>query len=719
MPTTQVKSNLAKLLATENLTVEHRKVSTASFNVETRVLYLPIWEEISNDVYDLLVGHEVGHAIYTPNWDFHNTGVPQSFVNVVEDARIERKMKIKYPGLVKSFFAGYKELNSRDFFEINEIDLNEMNFIDRINLYFKIGLHDVSTLIPFHNDEEHRLVRRVGETDTFEEVLDLCKDIVEYVERNKEKEETNFGNEIDPSISGDPTMQVSGEDKEEDKNEDETESKSEVENERPNIGQDETDYEDYEDQFEDNGDDEFESRTDEAWGRNQKQLISNDGKDHVYISPPSVNWDDYIQNVDEFSKIIEGMLSSIEMDIKVTDIPYMKECVEEWNSSFTQFKLDSKKAVSYLVKEFEMKKKASEYSREQVNKTGVINTNKLFSYKWTDDIFLKKTVVPTGKNHGLIMYIDWSGSMHENIEGAVKQLINLISFCKKVSIPCQVFAFTDTRHYDVYEKYEVKLDNEIVVPNNFQLVELYSSKIKHSDFDRHLFRIWVLMKSLVRRSHYCPYSLGSTPLNESILAAPYIFKKFKSAHKVDKVNTVFLTDGESNYPVIGRRRDLEDEERSYLSRKSLAYNYYESVMCFKDPKSGYSMIDIGKGTNWQSRGYAITTAFIKYYKWITGSNVIGFRLSQSSDIKHIIRATNKNDNTYRREWSKNKHFIIDCLGYDELYVLESSSDFNGEKAVIQAENGATKSKIRNQFKKYMKTKMFNKIILSKFVAQIA
>ena len=194
-----------------------------------------------------------------------------------------------------------------------------MNFIVRIYLYFKIGLHDVSTLIPFHNPEETRLVKRVAETDTFEDVLDLCKDIVEYVESNKKKEETNFGTEIDPSISGDPTMEASGEDKEEDKNEDETESESKLEeNERPNIGQDDTDYED---QFEDDGDDEFESKTDEAWGRNQQQLISNDGKDHVYISPPSVNWDDYIQNVDEFSKIMEGMLSSIDMDIKVTDIP--------------------------------------------------------------------------------------------------------------------------------------------------------------------------------------------------------------------------------------------------------------------------------------------------------------------------------------------------------------------------------------------------------------
>ena len=70
--------------------------------------------------------------------------------------------------------------------------------------------------------------------------------------------------------------------------------------------------------------------------------------------------------------------------------------------------------------------------------------------------------------------------IHSNAKIAFRALG--ISFCKKVSIPCQVFAFTDTRHYDVYEDYQVKLDNEIVVPNNFQLVEMYSSKIKHSDF---------------------------------------------------------------------------------------------------------------------------------------------------------------------------------------------------------------------------------------------
>jgi hypothetical protein len=41
----EIKSQLAKLLATEDLVVEHKKVETACFNVHTRVLTLPMWEK--------------------------------------------------------------------------------------------------------------------------------------------------------------------------------------------------------------------------------------------------------------------------------------------------------------------------------------------------------------------------------------------------------------------------------------------------------------------------------------------------------------------------------------------------------------------------------------------------------------------------------------------------------------------------------------------------
>ena len=68
----EIKSQLAKLLATEDIVVEHKQVESAQFNVRSRVLILPLWEKASNDIYDMLVGHEVGmhslHLMKTGGW---------------------------------------------------------------------------------------------------------------------------------------------------------------------------------------------------------------------------------------------------------------------------------------------------------------------------------------------------------------------------------------------------------------------------------------------------------------------------------------------------------------------------------------------------------------------------------------------------------------------------------------------------------------------------
>ena len=117
----EIKGNLARLLATENLIVEHKKVETAQFDTKSRVLTLPMWNTASNHVYDMLVAHEVGHALFTPNrmWkQGEYTNVPMAYVNVIEDVRIERLMKNKYAGLNRDFYKGYEELNSIDFFEL-------------------------------------------------------------------------------------------------------------------------------------------------------------------------------------------------------------------------------------------------------------------------------------------------------------------------------------------------------------------------------------------------------------------------------------------------------------------------------------------------------------------------------------------------------------------------------------------------------------------------
>ena len=44
--------------------VENRDAQTAQFDVDSRVLTLPKWKRASNSVYDMLVGHEVGHTLY-------------------------------------------------------------------------------------------------------------------------------------------------------------------------------------------------------------------------------------------------------------------------------------------------------------------------------------------------------------------------------------------------------------------------------------------------------------------------------------------------------------------------------------------------------------------------------------------------------------------------------------------------------------------------------
>ena len=192
----EIKSQLAKLLATEDIIVEHKKVEQASFNPWTRVLVLPLWEKASNDVYDMMVGHEVGHALFTPTdewWKEKN--ISKSCVNVVEDARIEKLMKRKYMGIAKSFYRGYNELQEQDYFEINGRDLSTYGLIDRVNLYFKIG----SQLDVVFSAAEKQIVSLIKNAETFEDTLSaaealhtFCQQEQQESKENKEKAQQDF-----------------------------------------------------------------------------------------------------------------------------------------------------------------------------------------------------------------------------------------------------------------------------------------------------------------------------------------------------------------------------------------------------------------------------------------------------------------------------------------------------------------------------------------------
>ena len=99
-------STLAKLLGEEDIHVVHRNQSTAMFDVKNRELSLPIWKEMSKNIQDLMTLHEVGHDLWTPLEQLEkvrNENIEFSFVNVLEDVRIEKLVQKKYPGFCQDF----------------------------------------------------------------------------------------------------------------------------------------------------------------------------------------------------------------------------------------------------------------------------------------------------------------------------------------------------------------------------------------------------------------------------------------------------------------------------------------------------------------------------------------------------------------------------------------------------------------------------------------
>ena len=186
----QSKEVLARLLATENISVEHRNVGTASFDVKNRNLVLPLWDDMQNFTYDHLVGHEVGHALYT-DADMWGSAIQKhgknfkGFYNIVEDARIEKKIQRVYPGLKTSFVKSYKKMLADGFFGKSEDEINNFKLIDRINVYFKCGL---STPVDFAKDEK-KWLDIISKIETQEEAEKVALELFNLAKEELEQEQ--------------------------------------------------------------------------------------------------------------------------------------------------------------------------------------------------------------------------------------------------------------------------------------------------------------------------------------------------------------------------------------------------------------------------------------------------------------------------------------------------------------------------------------------------
>jgi hypothetical protein len=390
----EIKSQLAKLLATEDLVVEHKKVETACFNVHTRVLTLPMWEKASNSVYDLLVGHEVGHALYTPDENWLETHkVPPQFVNVVEDARIEKLMKRRYAGLSKTFYNGYKELAEQDFFQIGDDDVKEYNLADKVNLYYKIGNF---VDIPFVEFDEMPIVRMIGECETFSDVLIAAEFLYKFCKKKQEEEMKTPMDSLESQQTGGNQPASDFSDQPEGENENDQEQPGETDSfggtaereQQPTSSGGETN-------------EEPEVKTMESLEEALKQLVENNGIENVYLELPQLDLNKIIvPNSEIHDKCKEYWNAYLEEREHSTE-----EIFGEVDKKFVEFKRSSQKEVNYLVKEFECRKAADSYARATTSRTGVLDCTKLHTYKYNEDLPMVRTMVWCLFLTGLVLWV--------------------------------------------------------------------------------------------------------------------------------------------------------------------------------------------------------------------------------------------------------------------------------------------------------------------------
>ena len=731
----EVKGQLAKLLATEDLIIENRNVSTASFDVERRVLTLPMWEKASTTVYDLLVGHEVGHALYTPadNWMLDYPEVPQSFVNVFEDVRIEKLMKQKYPGLTKTFYTGYSQLADQDFFGLEEHDEEDINLADRINIHYKIGNF---TDISFEPDEQP-FVDRAFKTKTFQDVLELANDLTIFLKEQQQQQESlgELSFDEDGEMGGlmrapqggeltdkSPNSEGQGQPDVKDMTNEELVDELERLSESNDVG---------------GVHGNLEAVTDKTLQDNLENLNKKTFGEHrepEYVELPDLNMKTVVACNSEVHEYLNDHYSKSQKHFDQNSDAKPFDIYEKVDSEYRLFRRAAQKEVNYLVKEFEMRKSADAYARATVSKTGVLDCTKLHSYKYNEDLFKKITTLPDGKNHGLIFVLDWSGSMATVLKDTVKQLFNLIWFCKKVQIPFKVFAFTNEWNSDqawIDGDYQYKrpvlpphhdyADGRIKIDPQFAMVEFMSSDVKKGDIELQMINIWRLASSMMcyRNWHDTTYyqtprrlTLSGTPLNEALVSLNQIIPEFQKSTGVQKVQCVTLTDGEA-HPLQFNKWFKSNHEG------------YDDYMGTRSTMSGRVFIrdrKVGKTYSCKSDHHELTSALLEQLRGrFPDVNFIGIRVMDGRDANSFIRKYMDWDfdkvQHIQAGWKKNKSLKLVDVGYHAYFGLSSSALNNDSDFTVKVD--ATKSQIKAAFKKSLSAKKMNKKVLGEFMEYIA
>ena len=728
------KSALARLLATENLSVQYSaKYPTAFFDLKSRTIHIPLIPNLDEDLLDLFEGHEVGHARETPAEGFHSAIMEngemndtlKTYLNVIEDIRIERKIKAEYPGLRRSFANAYKKLVNQNFFGENlQARINTMDFIDKLNVEAKVGAY---VLVDF-DDEEKALVEEAYSLETWDEVVAFAKKLIgKQAKKNKKQEEgAAKPNSQNNPLDGKKSDSSGGERSEDNSNSAEGNSESE-EDQESNSSDDQDDSD-----AGDNSESVAPSQTDQTFRKKESEMFAKsmrkDDRYHYDSGSASItigkyNLDNYVVSASKLSPLIDlGARTMFNEYIETNKNKHIVPLKPPYNSydefinqALTDYRNDNMAYINFLIKEFEMRKNARMLNRGKVSKTGKIDVARLHKYRLSDDIFKRVMSFPEGKNHGMIMYVDLSGSMTNVIPGVFNQVLILSEFCKKVNIPFRVYGFSDgeislhfIREHIVsgfaQEQSECK-PGAIQLKHNFHLKEYISSELNARDYKTAFNNILMLKcyyeayNGLHRRGNITGDAqaraeqlywsvdlkkvgeqLSATPLNEAIILSQQISNEFVAKYNTENMVNIFLTDGDDDHPNNIRYHG----ERGQYGMRDGYIN--------RDCKTA-SLVTHHSGTRYIIKPGECKAGFSTYHmlkiaRKVTGARYIGYYLADNLSFLYNATShdTNAKTNTpgdwkahhsfLKSKYRRDKFLHSTTYGYNDYFYISSTGTIN-------------------------------------------
>ena len=705
MTLTHTNPFFPKLLASENITIEYGNITVPYFDVQSRVLGLPVWN--NPDTHNFVSGHEIGHAKYTPFQEWKEVlgsletdpsldGVTKDLVNIIEDVRIERLMLKRFPGLNKDFQRGYRVLlGELDYFGLKgktEFTAKDMSFLDRVNIKSK-ARHLVTVAF---TAEEQELFDACYETETFNDVIELAKRFAAYVKAKKnEAEDTKGGDVKNPEKSkdlSDNTSEDSGEGNGDAQESDEGDAAN-GDFESADEGTEEaTDGDDRED-----GDGEdvksivstTPDSTKDSWTGKEGA-----GLDFDVAVERTVEEELTSETQAEFDKNLvadaKDRRGCVNTTMKVPPHRVLEEhCFVRIEGEaprnyakdqYTKFLAENKSVINMMVREFEIRKKAAQYRNAKIVKTGTLDLKKLHEYRYNDEIFVRGMKVPGGKSHGMVMLIDFSGSMCNVLDKVIEQTLQLTLFCKKVNIPFAVYSFTNGWQ----TRWQSKSWNQHgeVCFAGLQLKEWLNSNMDKAKFERNA------IEMLTKR-----HSLGGTPLSEALIALQPEVKKIKKTMNLDRMNLVVLTDGD------GAR--LTSTTGEYTRHIKLDATTTLSVDPYADLPYGEAFGDD-----------LYTKGILEWYKTSGAADTIThyFLMEKSACREYGVRGGKSAGATIKKNIN----------GYDTKFLIPVASKILSSETVdLEFDEDAKKGAIVKAFKAHAGSKKGNRVLVTTFAETIS